>query len=326
MKDIYQNYDAVQLAADEDFIRWVKRGTPEQQAGWEHWLKQYPHKRAEVEEARSLVKAIRFEPIKPAVDTDQLWKRIQAGKQEAAVVKSIGSRRRRLFGVAGSIAAAVALVLFIIFGMDRPTQVSTAYEEHLAVTLPDRSQVQLNAASQLSYDKSGRRIELAGEAFFAVEKGSDFVVETDQGQVKVLGTQFNVFSREDKFRVLCTEGRVEVSLTGASSGVILTPGMSCQLDDQGRLQVENRRGLEAEVGWLQDVYRFDNQPLRDVFAELERQFAVEIEANASILSKNHVGYFEGANLDSALFQVCYPHNLQSSIEGKKISITEADTE
>jgi ferric-dicitrate binding protein FerR (iron transport regulator) len=135
-----------------------------------------------------------------------------------------------------------------------------------------------------------------------------------------------VFSREDQFRVLCTEGRVQVTVSGDPSGVILSPGMSCQLDAEGRLQVETRSGLEAEVAWLQDIYRFDNQPLREVFAELERQFAVEIEADESILSIKHVGSFEGARLDSALFQVCYPHNLQSTIEGKKVSITEADTE
>ncbi len=326
MKNIYQNYDAVQLATDEDFIRWVKRATPEADAAWESWLKEHPHKRAEVEEARVLVNNIQFQPAKPAVDKDQLWQRIQNSKEEGAVVKPLGGRRRFLFGTVGAVAAAIALVLFIIFGIDSPKRVSTANQEHLAVTLPDRSEVQLNAGSTLGYDDSGRRIELEGEAFFAVEKGSTFTVETRLGNVTVLGTQFNVFSRGDRFRVQCTEGRVQVSVSGDPEGVVLTKGMACTLGRDGRLVVEELSGIKAEVAWLQDIYHFDNQPLREVFAEMERQFDVEIEASTAILSINHVGSFEGNRLDSALFQVCYPHNLESSVDGKKVSIIAADTE
>lgn len=325
MKNIYQNYDAVQLATDEDFIRWVKEPTPDADAAWESWLKEHPHKRAEVEEARVLVNSVQFRPVKPAVDTDQLWKRIQASKEEPAVVRPIGGRRRFLFGIAGAAAAAIALVLFIVFGMDSATRVSTSNQQHLAVTLPDQSEVQLNAGSSLAYDESGRQIKLEGEAFFAVEKGRTFTVETELGKVEVLGTQFNVFSRKDRFRVQCTEGRVQVTVPGDLEGVILTRGMACTLSENGRLEVENLSGIEAEVAWLQDIYHFNNQPLREVFAEMERQFDVEIEADEDILTINHVGSFEGTRLDSALFQVCYPHNLQSSVEGKKVNII-ADTE
>ena len=38
-----------------------------------------------------------------------------------------------------------------------------------------------------------RIIQLRGEAFFEVEKGSRFVVQTGKGAVEVLGTSFNVF-------------------------------------------------------------------------------------------------------------------------------------
>lgn len=324
MKDIYQNYDALQLAADEDFIRWVKHGT--EAAAWQNWLDQHPEKKEEVEEARSLVKSITFEITQAEVDTDQLWDRIKASNREPAVVKPIGSRRRFLFGTAGAVAAAIALLLFIIFGIDRPNRLNTAFDEHLAFTLPDQSRVQLNADTRLTYDDTGRHITLEGEAFFAVEKGGDFLVETALGQVQVLGTQFNVFSREDRFRVQCTEGRVRVTAAGDIEGVVLRPGMACRLDETGKLIVENLSGLEAEVDWLQDIYRFKDQPLRVVFEEMERQFDVEIEADEAILSRDHTGYFEGASLDSALYQVCFPQNLQSTIDGKKVRITEADTE
>lgn len=326
MKEIYQNYDAVQLAADEAFIRWVKEPTSGQDAAWEAWLDRHPQQRPVVDEARILVKAIRFKPDKPAVDTDRLWQRIQASKAEPAAVKPIKSRRRFLYRIAGGAAAAVALLLIFIFGIDRPREIRTAYEEHRTFTLPDQSRVQLNADTRLRYDDSGRRIELEGEAYFEVEKGSRFTVTTDLGQVEVLGTKFNVYSRAGQLQVQCTEGRVRVTTPAQPEGVILTPDMAGTLDSNGRLVTKVLNELEAEVDWLQDYYRFELEPLRVVFREVERQFGVEIEAADSIMSLRHTGFFEGARLDSALFEICVPHNLESEIIGKKVSITTAATE
>lgn len=325
MKNIYLHYDAVQLATDEDFIRWVKHPAPGEEAAWQDWLNENPEKRPEVEAARSLVNAIKFRVDKPDVDTGQLWERIKVTKEEPAVVQSLRGRRRFLFGIAGAVAAAVALLLFII-GLGPENTINTGIDEHRAYILPDRSRVQLNAVTQLSHDESGRRVELEGEAFFAVEKGSTFVVATPRGTVEVLGTQFNVFSRERDFRVKCTEGRVRVTVTTDENAVILTPGMICELDENGKLQVENLSGPEAEVAWLEDTYRFDNQSLRSVFAELERQFDVEVATSDSILSLPYTGFFDGANLDTALYNICYARHLNYTIEGKQIKVTEAATE
>ena len=80
--------------------------------------------------------------------------------------------------------------------------------------LPDSSFVALNMGSELYYTKKGwqteRRVELKGEAFFKVKKGSIFEVETDQGIISVLGTEFNVKSWNNYFEVTCYSGLVRV--------------------------------------------------------------------------------------------------------------------
>lgn len=325
MKDIYKNYDAVQLAAEEAFIRWARGQAAADDAAWQAWLDRHPEKRPVVEEARVLVKALTFEVAAPQVDTKALWGRIQAGSRQPAEVKPLG-RRRFLWGVAGAVAAAIALLVFAIFGIDRPRLIQTQVQEQLSYVLPDQSRVRLNADSRLRYEAGGRRVELQGEAFFEVTSGTDFRVTTPLGQVRVLGTQFNVFSRRDRFEVQCTEGRVQVTTETDVQGVILTPGMACRLNPAGQLQTTLLSGPEAGVGWLQDIYRFREQPLRDVFAEMERQFGVTITADDDISSRIHTGFFEGGDLRKALENVCWTRQLAFSIEGKQVRITEADTE
>ena len=80
--------------------------------------------------------------------------------------------------------------------------------------LPDNSKVVLNAGSEIKYKKwnwdNNRNLELDGEAYFKVAKGEKFEVTTVLGKVAVLGTQFNVKVRKDRFDVTCFEGRVLV--------------------------------------------------------------------------------------------------------------------
>jgi ferric-dicitrate binding protein FerR (iron transport regulator) len=287
------------------------------------WLEQHPEQRPVVEEARRLVAGMSFRVREPKVDTDQLWSRIQASSQQAAVVRPMGSRRRFLY-IAGSAAAALALLLFVIFGLDQSTKIQTAYAEHRAYVLPDRSNIQINAGSELSHDETGRNIKLEGEAYFEVQKGESFTVNTPLGQVQVLGTRFNVFSREDRFYVQCTEGRVQVTARNDKEGVILTAGMACELMPNGKLEVVSPVGNETNIGWLDNIYRFDNTALANVFAELERQFDVEIEVDDAIAAIPHTGFFTGENLDTALYQVCYPQALEYSIEGKRVRVKEEE--
>lgn len=324
MKDIYQTYDAEQLAADEIFIRWVKDGGAEDEIAWQAWLDTHPAKRPVVAEARRLVGNLKFDPQVAAINKDQLWNRIQASSQKAAEVKPINSRRRFLFGLGGAVAAAIALVLFIIFGLDSSQTIQTAFGEQLAQVLPDQSEVQINADSRLTFDVSGRQIELEGEAYFEVMKGEEFTVETPLGHIQVLGTQFNVFSRDGQFRVQCTEGRVHVTAPNDQQGVILTPSTACYLEEDGTLSKILWKPDEPEIDWLDDVYKFTKVPLQEVFAEMERQFDVSITTSEEIRSTTYSGIFDGkkkGNLERALRDVCWPENLNYGIEGNKVSIT-----
>ena len=79
----------------------------------------------------------------------------------------------------------------------------------------DGTKVHLNAGTTLSYSKNfnstSREVTLNGEAYFEVEKGSSpFIISTDLAKVTVLGTKFNVRSREDGFEIGVNEGKVKI--------------------------------------------------------------------------------------------------------------------
>ena len=103
--------------------------------------------------------------------------------------------------------------------------VATKGEQNI-YELPDGSVATLNAQSSISYEpgewSSARRVELNGEAFFEVKKGTPFLVKTPYGDVQVLGTSFNVDARKDHFSVACFTGSVRV--VAASRSQVLSPG------------------------------------------------------------------------------------------------------
>ena len=115
-------------------------------------------------------------------------------------------------------AAAVVLIIFLGYSYlngDGINTYATTIAENRVIDLPDDSSVTLNESSEISFsdDTWGeeRRINLLGEAFFEVEKGKPFRVVTTQGMVEVLGTSFNVKARDSLFSVVCYEGLVRVN-------------------------------------------------------------------------------------------------------------------
>ena len=107
----------------------------------------------------------------------------------------------KLYPVRWSIGIAASIVflfgLFSILG-NNDIIYETNFGETKTITLLDDSQVILNSKSTIVFNendwKKGRQLTLDGEAYFKVEKGNTFTVNTNNGSVTVLGTQFNVNS------------------------------------------------------------------------------------------------------------------------------------
>lgn len=219
----------------------------------------------------------------------------------------------------------IAAVLVIAFGLyfyvsGLETNIQTEIAQQKTTNLPDNSEVTLNAASSLTFNKrswnNNRLVNLEGEAFFKVAKGSKFNVVTSAGIVSVLGTEFNVKNRGNYFEVYCFQGSVGVETTDATQ--ILKPGESFRVINGS---IEKLTDNSAQLpSWLLKESNFENAPVYLVFEELERQF--EININFSQVDKNQLfnGTFTHTNLELALKSVTIPLNLTYKIENEQITI------
>ncbi|MEM7509332.1 MAG: FecR domain-containing protein [Bacteroidota bacterium] len=238
------------------------------------------------------------------------------------------AKNRFLIPGLGIAAAAVLLAIFtFVFLMPDNIKIETLDSIHLDYPLPDQSVVTLNAASTLVLDttnwSSNRTLFLEGEAFFDVTEGSPFRVNTDQGEVRVLGTSFNVFQREDRLKVACYTGKVEVA--HQKQKVILNPEEYAYLDLKGTLIKDSIRNRNSN-GWMDDVYSFKDEPVSEAFKEIERQFGVTVVINTPSKDSLYSGFFSGRSLKDALENVCYSMSLDYDVDlkSKVVTITELE--
>ncbi|MFD2567473.1 FecR family protein [Pseudotenacibaculum haliotis] len=197
-------------------------------------------------------------------------------------------------------AASVALIFFMYSFFFTTTTYTTQLAEKIEFDLPDGSHVDLNAGSSLSFKKGDwkdeRSLELDGEAFFKVEKGSTFTVNTDEGKVTVLGTQFVVNSREDFYNVICYEGKVKV-ITENNESVILTKGKAFAINKS----VKKEYNVEAlEPSWVKGASTFKSTSIELVLKELERQFNITINEKENVKPGLFTGSFSHKDVKLAV--------------------------
>lgn len=218
-------------------------------------------------------------------------------------------------------AAAIAVVLLgLAIAMTIPTHKTAGNGKQYAFTLPDASEVILNAGSDASYTawnwSSNRNIALNGEAYFKVAKGKKFEVKTQWGTVSVLGTKFNVKARENRFEVVCYEGKVRVVSQGKT--VILTPNGRIAFAN-GKTEAEVITGT-AEPQWLHSELAFNRESLPGVIAEIERQYDVRIKT-AAVSAQLFSGSVPGNDLDAALKILSVTYHLNVSKTSDTIMLT-----
>ncbi|TBX69226.1 DUF4974 domain-containing protein [Flavobacterium silvisoli] len=220
----------------------------------------------------------------------------------------------------------VAACLVLCFGIYHffiaSNTVVTDFGTTTTVLLSDNSKVALNSKSKLIYSnyfEYKRTLQLEGEAFFEVQKGSPFIVETTLGKVRVLGTKFNVISFRDFFEVVCYEGKVKV--TKGPKTTILTHGESVRFYDD---TIENwADATSRKPSWLTGESAFRNVPMEYVFDQFENQYHIAVSYPKHIGNVKFTGTFTHNNPDVALQAICIPLHLKYTQEDSgKILITE----
>ena len=212
------------------------------------------------------------------------------------------SFKRRLFMLQWVAAACFTLIMgaYLLSDVWLYTHYETGYGEIRMVKLPDSTKVTLNSNSVLTVPRFGfgsgtREVMLKGEAEFAVKHTPDhrkFVVRTpDKLEVRVLGTEFIVYSRDRGSKVVLSQGSVQLrSLNELNDKpLLMKPGDIATMSTQGTLTLRHSETLSAHQAWKQHRFMFENTSVSEIAYQISEHFGVNVVVSDSVLAKRTIG-------------------------------------
>ncbi len=273
-------------------------------------------KKSEAFETYQKIKESTSQLESPEFDMDKAWNSIEQLKKGEETKVFILSPFKKFLRVAAVIAVLLAGSFFYLSTLNE--SFTTDYAENKTISLPDTSEVILNAKSELSFSEKkwdeNRNVDLKGEAYFKVAKGKKFTVKTTQGLVTVLGTQFNVETRENYFEVTCFEGLVSVTINGKETK--LPAGNSILTIDGNTTML--KATVNGAPSWLSKESSFKSIPLHYVMDELERQYNIEVATEDIDTAQLFTGTFSNDNLELALKSISVPLQIKFNLDGNKV--------
>jgi ferric-dicitrate binding protein FerR (iron transport regulator) len=226
----------------------------------------------------------------PEEKTAESWKQIESQISR----KKTGVVRRIVFRV---LAAAVLLPLlgyasytiYCEFVSNSMKTYHTTYGEIRQVVLPDSSIVYLNANSTLripaEWDSSASRgVWLDGEAYFEISKKSgagnaQFIVHTNEIDVAVLGTKFNVNMLGERTTVSLKEGKVQltakVDITEGNNVFMMKPGDEV-LVEKHQSKLKESVNTELIADWRNHRYHFENTSIPEISSMIFTKFGYKV--------------------------------------------------
>ena len=208
--------------------------------------------------------------------------------------------------------------------------IRTRVGERKQYTLPDGSEVMLNAESEIRFPSlflltdTLRRVYLNGEAFFSVEKDQNrpFVVHTAHSQTRVLGTRFNLkaYEKERFTELVVEEGKVKFSDTNSKQHLILTASQRAVMDGSD-LAIRENVYADRYFAWKENKLVFENQSLTSIAADLERWYGVEVTIENNRFKNNrYTGSFVARPISEVLETMGYAVGFKFAVTGKKVII------
>jgi len=305
------------------------------------WLKSSDKNRIDFIEIRDLwlsCDAILGNGIEVDVAFERLRSRIHQSLNPKPTHKTIAVKWRQ-------IAAVFIVLLSIGYSMyTRQTasqevlirnQLITAVGSKGQFILPDSSVVWLNSGSKLTYperfEKNNRTVTLEGEAYFQVteNKKSPFVVKTEQVDIEVLGTSFNIsnYATLPTVETVLLSGSIKVKMNTSGEEKLLNPD---QLLTYQKETGETEIGITSSkyhIDWIKDRLVFDNDRLSDIIISLEGLYSVHIDCPKALSEQHRLSFtVRGEDIHEVLEAMSLIIPIKYKIDGNQVKITHQKTQ
>ncbi|MEQ9439253.1 MAG: FecR domain-containing protein [Cyclobacteriaceae bacterium] len=235
----------------------------------------------------------RHAKVSPEI-SGRMYRNIQAKTRARQTPRS---RSVPIFRKSMAVAATLSLLLMggVVYfyapftALTSSQEYTTTYGETRHILLPDSTSVVLNANSRLTVATDWstaldqqkelvREVWLEGEAFFDVKKlakPTRFVVHTDDLKVEVLGTRFDVNSREQKTRVVLDEGKVKLMARNQPE-LVMQPGELVELSGENAQFQKKLVNTDTYLSWRHDELIFEATPMTEIIELLENNYGYEV--------------------------------------------------
>lgn len=349
------------LADDPSFRAFVAGTDPEAVRRWAAWMDANPDRQADVQAAAELVRSLRdYQPrTLPPEQIETELRRLQhrLGADAQTPVRLLTTPRHWWWAAAASVLLGGCLIGLlrseptlpapaVVAGektaSDVPVAVSpqsapalthrTGYGERRRVTLPDGSRVWLNANSAIhltDWRDDHREVRLDGEAFFEITKkrlnqrAVKFTVLARQVAVDVLGTQFDVSTRNRRVKVVLNEGRIRLRVADRQQprALDLLPGDLVEVSDRQEITFQTRIDPTPHRAWTADELVFDDAPLAEVARLIHDNYGHEVVfADPALAQRRLTATLPDANLDVLLLALEKAFSLSVKRENNTIRL------
>lgn len=174
-------------------------------------------------------------------------------------------------------------------------QLLVPYGKMSSVILSDGTKVWVNSGSQLIYPnkftQKYREIYVKGEVYLEVAHNvsKPFIVKTDQLEINVTGTSFNVQAYPDmkKHSVVLAEGSVAVKPKSASRTFTVSPSQMFTYNNDDGLSGITSVDIYDHICWKYGFLHFTSEKIDQVLIRLARyynvQFSFDFQTTKEIL-------------------------------------------
>lgn len=360
----HENYSVEDFVLDQSFRLWVLEDDASAHKYWTAYIEEHPGKIEELRKARLvLLNMPDSKYIITDQQADHIWQNIlqQIDSKDSNVVSatpvveinsaSALSKNAPQKGIQIpswlSVAAIIAIAFSISFLWLRVEHTSdkdlvveavqpkliqkvNGYEHRPRFFLSDGTEVILNGGSTISYfehfSEDKREVFLEGEAYFNVvrDENRPFHINTDQLQVRVLGTEFNVRAHKNRDQVVAVaDGAVEVALQKdyAEVKVTLSPGKGVVVKEGQKVMKEIILDPTEHFGWKEGKIHLRNASRKEVFNRLEELYGVEFRfLNHNNRKWSYTGLFVNQSLENILNSISFAMDFEFDIENKVVEI------
>ncbi|MFV8369968.1 FecR family protein [Flavobacterium sp. LB2R40] len=175
--------------------------------------------------------------------------------------------------------------------------------QRLTFILPDSSTVILNSGSEVKYSSDfGKRrdIWLHGEAFFKVTKNINFpfIVHTNDFNVKVLGTEFNINSNVVNQTVSLAKGKVNVWLKENNDEINLIPNEELVWNSKTKLMIKRNFDFNKVCAWKDNILLLNDEKFKAALPKINQFYGVNFIIKDSAIANQHIkGAFKNQTID-----------------------------